>query len=82
VLQDDASNIGSAWVHDNSTHSELILQSLKLTTEFLSKRGWFINKAFQPEDYNKLMWGFQQLFRKVEATKPYSSRNVSVEYGN
>ncbi|CAN6914643.1 unnamed protein product [Brassica oleracea] len=79
VLHDGSPNIGGAWAQEAMSQNALVIDSVKLATEFLAPNGNFITKVFRSRDYNSVLFCLRKLFEKVEVFKPPASRSASAE---
>ncbi|KAJ8541765.1 hypothetical protein K7X08_002581 [Anisodus acutangulus] len=79
VLHDGSPNVGGAWAKEATSQNSLVIDSVKLATEFLAPKGTFITKIFRSQDYNAVLYCLRQLFEKVEVEKPLASRSASAE---
>ncbi|XP_010531430.1 PREDICTED: putative rRNA methyltransferase isoform X1 [Tarenaya hassleriana] len=79
VLHDGSPNVGGAWDQEAMSQNALVIDSVKLATEFLSPKGTFVTKVFRSRDYNSVLFCLKQLFEKVEVFKPPASRSASAE---
>ncbi|CAH9100563.1 unnamed protein product [Cuscuta europaea] len=79
VLHDGSPNVGGAWAKEATSQNALVIDSVKLASEFLSPKGTFVTKIFRSQDYNAVLYCLRQLFEKVEVDKPLASRSASAE---
>ncbi|KAF9763367.1 AdoMet-dependent rRNA methyltransferase spb1 [Nosema granulosis] len=79
ILHDGAPNVGTSWENDAFNQNLLVFHSLNLARLFLKPGGLFVTKVFRSKDYDALIKIFSKMFKKVEATKPLSSRSQSAE---
>ncbi|KAL5790934.1 hypothetical protein ACOSQ2_005822 [Xanthoceras sorbifolium] len=79
VLHDGSPNVGGAWSQEAMSQNALVIDAVKLATNFLAPKGTFITKVFRSQDYSSVLYCLKQLFEKVEVDKPAASRSASAE---
>ncbi|GMJ12755.1 tRNA methyltransferase 7b [Hibiscus trionum] len=79
VLHDGSPNVGGAWAQEAMSQNALVIDSVKLATQFLAPKGTFVTKVFRSQDYSSVLYCLKQLFEKVEVDKPAASRSASAE---
>lgn len=61
------------------SQNALVIDAVKLATQFLAPKGTFVTKIFRSQDYSSVVYCLKQLFEKVEVDKPAASRSESAE---
>ncbi|KAJ8434522.1 hypothetical protein Cgig2_030145 [Carnegiea gigantea] len=56
VLHDGSPNVGGAWAQEATSQNSLVIDSVKLATEFLAPKGNFVTKVFRSQDYNAVLY--------------------------
>ncbi|KAL2328962.1 hypothetical protein Fmac_022389 [Flemingia macrophylla] len=79
ILHDGSPNVGGAWAQEATTQNALVIDAVKLATQFLAPKGIFVTKIFRSQDYSSVVYCLKQLFEKVEVDKPAASRSESAE---
>ncbi|GLU02888.1 hypothetical protein SLE2022_201210 [Rubroshorea leprosula] len=79
VLHDGSPNVGGAWAQEAMSQNALVIDAVKLATQFLAPKGNFVTKVFRSQDYSSVIYCLKQLFEKVEVDKPAASRAASAE---
>ncbi|CAL1384933.1 unnamed protein product [Linum trigynum] len=79
VLHDGSPNVGGAWAQEAMSQNALVIDAVKLATQFLAPKGNFVTKVFRSQDYSSVIYCLNQLFEKVEVDKPLASRSASAE---
>ncbi|KAF4391681.1 hypothetical protein CsatB_023113 [Cannabis sativa] len=79
VLHDGSPNVGGAWAQEATSQNALVIDSVKLATDFLAPKGTFVTKVFRSQDYESVKYCLSRLFERVEVHKPAASRSSSAE---
>ncbi|KAL5541932.1 hypothetical protein UlMin_009642 [Ulmus minor] len=79
VLHDGSPNIGGAWAMEATVQNALVIDAVKLATQFLAPNGSFVTKVFRSQDYESVKYCLSKLFERVEVHKPAASRRESAE---
>ncbi|XP_015866431.3 adoMet-dependent rRNA methyltransferase spb1 [Ziziphus jujuba] len=79
VLHDGSPHVGGAWAQEAMSQNALVIDAVKLATQFLAPKGTFVTKVFRSQDYDSVKYCMSKLFEKVVVDKPAASRSASAE---